>query len=171
MGMTFEELEAKNGRRKDRVEVKNLRCYAIGFPDADKKYGHPGFLIQGYERNTTLSLEEVYGQINQAGNIAFVGTDGKGKNASLRIVDPVVRAYCFDEEKLDPLQLTDENIKKLLAMNDKNKFSAFMEELIATEGDKKEISFRMANDMMGLKELSGWKEMLLERHIKEKKRR
>ena len=167
MGKTFKELEEKNGRKKDRVEIENLYAWDCSFTtaDLDKHEYHKGYLMSGGKRNNQLSLEEVYAQVREVQNPFFVGKDGFGTHAALRIVDPVVRAYCFDVDKIDPLQLTKENIKKLLEMDDRAEFIKFMNELIVTESEAKQIAYLVDNNMLGLDDMAGWKRDTVRLHV------
>lgn len=165
MGHTLKELEQRNGRRKDRVEIVNLYAWDCGFRDADNKEGHVGYIMPGGQSNTKLTIEEVYAQVREVQNPFFCGQDGMGAHATLRIVDPVIRAYVFDVDKSEPLQLTQENIKKLLEMDSQAQFMDFMNELIVNQNEARQIAYLVENNLLNLDETAGWKKIVIKQHV------
>lgn len=120
----------------DRVSIDNLCDWDIGFVGIETKRD---ITIAGGVKNfRSLTVAEVDAQV-KTGNVAFCGEDGFGKHASIRINDPLIREYVF-QEAVDPLQLTEENVKKLLAIQDKKKFHQALSDLVVKNHEKKMIT-------------------------------
>lgn len=84
------------------------------------------------------SYDELLAQI-QSGNKIFVGTDGLGSHARVEIVDKETRNKLFGVEDTsgDPVILTEETVKALLAIRTKAKFNERLNELVKTSAEKK----------------------------------
>lgn len=122
-------------RPSDRVSIDNLCDWEISFISEET---NKDILIPGSVKNyRTLTVAEVDSQV-KIGNVAFCGDDGFGAHAPIRINDSLIREYVF-QEPVDPVQLTEENVKNLLAMQDKKKFMERLNELVVRESDKKMI--------------------------------
>ena len=120
----------------DRVSIDNLCDWDIGFVGIET---NRDITIAGGVKNfRSLTVAEVDAQV-KTGNIAFCGEDGFGKHASIRINDPLIREYVF-QKAVDPLQLTEENVRKLLSIQDKKKFHQTLSDLVVKDHEKKMIT-------------------------------
>ncbi len=143
------------------VEFTNLMGWNIGFPGV---HAYPdGCVVTAYQEKR-LPLKEIVEQVNNA-NSAFVGIDGKGAHAAFIIEDEKVRNLVFKTD-VEPIQLTQARIEKMLKATTKEAFRKLMEELIVTYGEAREMLYRMDN--LGLKNLQGWKEAELTDYCKRK---
>lgn len=146
---------ANEYRDRTRVEVENLVPWTVGF----KGYTLPGnnsVLVPGSTFNDDgtrnksiyrqLSLEEVITQIS-CENKAFCGIDGKGSHACFRICDFELYKVAFDlpDATEYPVQLTNEEIDKLLKITDPKKFKAKLDELVVTDSEKFLLAIATAN--------------------------
>lgn len=145
---------------RQKVQLENLMPWDIGF----QAYATPsmiakgGFVIDGghfiyiedkkeyqYKKGFfKMTVEELCEQIN-AGNSAFVGTDGFGKHALCRINDLDLYRVAFDmpDAKELPLQLTQEEVEKLLKVSNAKKFDEEMKNLVVTQSEKKAFAHFM----------------------------
>lgn len=142
---------------KQNVEIENLMPWSVGF----KAYVtlsnlSGGFCISGgkhiyledsdsekYLKGTfKMTVEELREQIN-SGNRAFVGTDGCGKHACMRINDLEFYRYIFNlpDVKELPVQLTQEAISELLDIDDPKKFKEELKNLVHTDSEKKAFAY------------------------------
>lgn len=120
----------------DRVSIDNLCDWDIGFAGIET---NRDITIAGGVKNfRSLTVAEVDAQV-KTGNVAFCGEDGFGRHASIRINDPLIREYVF-QEAVDPLQLTEENVRKLLSIQDKKKFHQALSDLVVKNHEKKMIT-------------------------------
>lgn len=103
-----------------------------------------------------LSFEEVQAQI-QLGNVMFAGTDGMGGHARIQIVDEAQRNTLFGIENhaAEPVVLTQEAVKELLAIKSKAKFNDKLSQLVKTNAEKKML-VKIAFDV-GAEEAESWK--------------
>lgn len=86
-----------------------------------------------------IPFEEIQMQI-QTGNVMFIGSDGIGSHARLRIVDDEARATLFGMEedvKVDVLTL--DAVKALLAIKAKPAFNKRLGEMVTTDAEKRMI--------------------------------
>lgn len=140
----------------ERVSIDNLCSWDIYFKseETDKDICVKG----GVKGNVKLTASEILAQV-QADNIAFVGVDGMGSHASIRITDPVVRAYVFGKD-IDPVQLTEEAVKHLLNIEDRKQFRAELEKLVVTNAEKKQIV--LTCEHIGIDNVESFKMNLIE---------
>lgn len=140
----------------ERVSIDNLCSWDIYFKseETDKDICVKG----GVKGNVKLTASEILAQV-QADNIAFVGVDGMGSHASIRITDPVVRAYVFGKD-IDPVQLTEEAVKHLLNIEDRKQFRAELENLVVTNAEKKQIV--LTCEHIGIDNVESFKMNLIE---------
>lgn len=144
-------------RDRTRVEIENLCPWSVGF----KSYTIPGdgnhsvivpgseFAVDGTRKKSIyrhLTLEEVITQISRE-NSAFCGVDGKGTHAAFRICDFELYKVAFDLSDATeyPIQLTQEEIDKLLKIKEPKKFKAKMDELVVTESEKYTLAIAVSN--------------------------
>ncbi len=129
----------KNISYTDRAVITNTRSWNLNFKSTEND--RDIVIPAGAERWSKLTVAEIEGQI-QTGNFFFVGADGDGNNAYIRIEDDDVRRFVFhldDDENSERVILDLESVKKLLAINDKAEFEAELERLVVTDGDKRMI--------------------------------
>lgn len=119
----------------DRVSIDNLCDWVISFESYETNRGID--IPDGVKNYKNLTVAEVDSQV-KTGNIGFVGTDGFGSHAPFRINDPVIREYVFGEP-VDPIQLTEDAVRELLAIQNKQKFYKALESLVVTKAEKRMI--------------------------------
>ncbi len=119
----------------ERVAFDNLYGWSLGFRASESERD---ILIAPYVKNfKQLTVAEVDAQV-KLGNVAFCGQDGYGSHAPLRILDPVIREYVFGED-INPIQLTEEKVKELFAIDNKKEFEKKLSELVVTDSEKRMI--------------------------------
>lgn len=119
----------------DRVSIDNLCDWEIGFVSAET--GKDITIAPGIKNFKGLTVAEVDSQV-KLGNGAFCGVDNLGSHAAIRINDPIIREYVFQEET-DPLQLTEETVRDLLSIQNKQKFNERLSELVVRRSEKRMI--------------------------------
>ena len=125
----------------DKVLLNNLCAWPLYFRRAN---GIGDSRVPANAKNFSMvDVAEVQMQI-QLNNPLFVGNgDGKqGDHARLYIVNDEQRKALLggdDEAVDDPTVLIAKNVKELLAINNKNKFQARLEELVKTDAEKKMV--------------------------------
>jgi len=119
----------------DRVSIDNLCDWPIGFVSMEN--GKDITIAAGIKNFKGLTVAEVDSQV-KAGNDAFCGNDTLGAHAPIRINDPVVREYVF-QELVEPEQLTEETVNELLQIDNKNEFKNRLSELVVREFEKRMI--------------------------------
>lgn len=122
-------------RPSDRVSIDNLCDWVISFESYENGRGID--IPDGVKNYKNLTVSEVDAQV-KTGNIGFVGTDGFGSHAPFKINDPVIREYVFGEP-VDPVQLTEDAVKELLAIQNKQKFYDALNSLVVTKAEKRMI--------------------------------
>lgn len=120
-------------RLNERVAIDNLCDWDICFVSMET--GKDITIPAGIKNYKGLTVAEVDSQTKD-GNVAFCGSDGMGAHASIRILDPVIREYVF-QEPVDPLQMTEEVVKKMLAIQNKADFQKTLYDLAATNHEKR----------------------------------
>lgn len=128
----------------DRVEIRNLRAWELSFVPRDGNIEQvtKGIIIKPASKNM-FKLSEIEDQVNN-GNELFCGLDGLGAHASLQIVDPIVREYVFGE-LTNPVQLTEEAVIELLAIESKSAFNKRLSDLVVTNSEKRMIAVMCSN--------------------------
>lgn len=123
----------------DRVALTNLRNWPLHFHGQESMRD---ITIPPSVKNwRRLTVAEVDAQA-KSGNRFFCGTDGFGANAAVQIMDENVRKYVFGIEEADaeqPVMLTLENVKDLIATSPKAAFMEKLNRLVVTDGDKRMI--------------------------------
>ena len=142
---------------KQNVEIENLMPWSVGFPAyVTLSNLSGGFCVSGgkhiyledsdsekYLKGTfKMTVEELREQIN-SGNRAFVGTDGYGKHACMRINDLELYRFVFNlpDAKELPVQLTQEAISELLDIDEPKKFKEELKNLVHTDSEKKAFAY------------------------------
>lgn len=135
---------------RQRVEIENLMPWDVGFPT--RTMNGEGCILNGgsyiylpdkneyqYKRGISkMTVEEICAQIN-AGNIGFVGRDGAGQHACIRINDLELYKTVFDlpDAKELPIQLTQEAVGNLFKISNVKKFEEELKKLVVTQSEKK----------------------------------
>lgn len=119
----------------DRVSIDNLCDWVVSFEGFETNRGI--IIPEGVKNYKNLTVAEVDAQV-KTGNIGFIGTDGFGSHAPFRINDPVIREYVFGEA-VDPIQLTEDAVRELLSIQNKQKFYETLESLVVTKAEKRMI--------------------------------
>lgn len=143
-------------KQTERVSIDNLCSWDIYFKseETDRDICVKG----GIKGNVKLTASEVLAQV-QADNIAFIGIDGLGSHAAIRINDPVIREFVFGQD-IDPVQLTEEAVRNLLEIEDRKAFRTALENLVVTNAEKKQIV--MTCEKIGIENVESFKMNLIE---------
>lgn len=146
----------------DRVSIDNLRNWNLDFraTEANKDISIPAS-VKGYKQ---LTVAEIDGQVKM-GNLFFVGKDGLGNNADIKINDDAVVKFVFgdgnDEEVPGSTLLTVESMKSLLKVSPKAKFEDELAKLVSTEAEKKTV-IEIAKEA-GIEDVEGYKKTAIEK--------
>lgn len=146
----------KEFNRNDRVRIDNCYAWDIAFHSdvARRDIMIPGG-AKGYALITLdMAEEEILKQ-----NSFFVGTDGLGDHAGLKICDPDMYKYLFRCED-HAHHISKESIVELLKLSSKSKYTEAMEEAIKTASEARMCLYYM-NDFEWTDYL-GWKRDILE---------
>lgn len=141
----------------DKVSLNNLCGWPLYFRRAN---GLGDVRVPANAKNfAAIDVAEVQMQI-QLNNPLFTGTgEGRqGDHARLFIVDDEQRKALLgydDGADDDATVLIAKNVKELLAINNKNKFQARLEELVKTDAEKKMVQ-QLAKESGG-DEVAAWK--------------
>lgn len=108
-----DQMESNKTRKK--IEIQNLSALEVSFyPETLKDENSlKGILLNPFESSKKFDYAEIEAQI-RANNILFVGRDGKGKNATIRICDFEMHKDLFDlpDATEYPAQLTKDIIAR-----------------------------------------------------------
>lgn len=150
----------KEFSRHDRVRINNCYGWDISFYSdvARRDITIPAFAT-GY---SLLTLDQTEEELLKQ-NVFFVGTDGLGDHAGLKICDPEMYAYLFRCED-HTNHVSKESIIELLKLSSKSKYTEAMEEAIKTASEARMCLYYM-NDFEWTDYL-GWKRDILERHCR-----
>lgn len=150
----------KEFQRNDRVRIDNCYAWDIAFHSdvARRDIMIPGG-AKGYALITLdMAEEEILKQ-----NGFFVGTDGLGDHAGLKICDPDMYKYLFRcEDKTH--HISKETLVELLKLSNKAKYTEAMEEHIKTASEARMCLYYM-NDFEWTEYLR-WKYDILEGHCR-----
>lgn len=149
-------MEIREFSRNDRVKVNNVYGWDISFYSdvARRDITIPAFAT-GYSLLTVDQTEEEL--LKQ--NVFFVGIDGLGDHAGLKICDPDMYKYLFRCED-HTRHVSKESIVELLKLSSKSKYTEAMEEAIKTASEARMCLYYM-NDFEWTDYL-GWKRDILE---------
>lgn len=131
----------KEFRRNDRVKVSSCVAWDIGFRSelARRDIVIPGN-AQGY---ALLTVDLVEDEILRQ-NGFFVGLDGLGDHATLKIDDPEMYKFLFGCEDKSH-HFTKNILTDLLKLSSKNKFTDVMKEHVKTRSEAKMCLYYMAD--------------------------
>lgn len=132
---TVQHRKVEDVKPSDRVSIDNLCDWVISFESFESNRGIN--VPEGVKNYKNLTVAEVDAQV-KTGNVGFCGTDGFGSHAPFKINDPVVREYVFGEA-VNPIQLTEDAVKELLAIQNKQKFYDTLKSLVVTKSEKRMI--------------------------------
>lgn len=165
---TTSEVTVKKSKKKeisltDRVPITNLNDWELHFvsTETDKDIVIPARA----NKIRNLTVAEIDGQV-QSGNIMFVGVDGMGNNACIKIEDEDVFRYVFrlgDDEPVNVKVLDLDSVKKLIKITDRSEFEKELKSLVVTNSDKKMIS-KLAIKA-NIEEVEGYKKTAIENLI------
>ena len=131
---------------EDKVLVKNLCAWPVYFARQEGR-GEVKVVENG---NIRLTVEEIESQVN-VGNKMFVGEDGRGSNARLYIDSKELRVHLeFERDKAVPTDdedappteqkvLTEDAVKKLLALKTQATFEKRVKEDVVTTAEKAKL--------------------------------
>lgn len=153
-------MEIREFSRNDRVKVNNVYGWDISFYSdvARRDITIPAFAT-GY---SLLTLDQTEEELLKQ-NVFFVGIDGLGDHAGLKICDPEMYAYLFRCED-HTRHVSKESIVELLKLSSKAKYTEAMEEAIKTASEARMCLYYM-NDFEWTDYL-GWKRDILEGHCR-----
>lgn len=150
----------KEFQRNDRVKVDNCYAWDVGFRSSVTREDIT--IPAGAKGYALLTVDQVEEEIMRQ-NAFFVGTDGLGDHAGLKICDPDMYKYLFRCED-HTHHLSKESIVELLKLSSKAKYTEAMEETIKTASEARMCLYYM-NDFEWTDYL-GWKRDILERHCR-----
>lgn len=147
----------------DRVPITNLNNWELNFisTETEKDIVIPARA----NKIRKLTVAEIDGQV-QSGNIYFVGVDGMGNNACIKIEDEDVFRYVFrldDDEPVNVRILDLDSVKNLLNISDKREYERELESLVVTNSDKKMIVSLV--QQAGIENVEGYKKTAIENLI------
>lgn len=147
----------------DRVPITNLNNWELNFisTETEKDIVIPARA----NKIRKLTVAEIDGQV-QSGNIYFVGVDGMGNNACIKIEDEDVFRYVFrldDDEPVNVRILDLDSVKNLLNIADKKEYERELESLVVTNSDKKMIVSLV--QQAGIENVEGYKKTAIENLI------
>ncbi len=147
----------------DRVPITNLNNWELNFisTETEKDIVIPARA----NKIRKLTVAEIDGQV-QSGNIYFVGVDGMGNNACIKIEDEDVFRYVFrldDDEPVNVRILDLDSVKNLLNITDKREYERELESLVVTNSDKKMIVSLV--QQAGIENVEGYKKTAIENLI------
>lgn len=151
-------MEIREFSRNDRVKVNNVYGWDISFYSdvARRDITIPAFAT-GY---SLLTLDQTAEELLKQ-NVFFVGTDGLGDHAGLKICDPDMYKYLFRTEDKTH-HIGRDTLLEVLKLSGKQKFMDAVAELIATSSEARMCLYFMAD--IDWSEYLGWKyDVLVER--------
>ena len=147
----------------DRVPISNLKNWNLYFKSVENNKDIT--IPANANKWSRLTVAEIDGQV-QNGNVMFVGKDGNGNNACIRIDDEAVYRYVFrlsDDDEISLKLLDLESIKKLIEIKDRQEYKNELNNLVVTNSDKKMISLLAIS--AGIENQEGYKKDLIEELI------
>lgn len=150
----------KEFQRNDRVKVDNCYAWDIGFRSSVTREDIT--IPAGAKGYALLTLDQVEEEIMRQ-NIFFVGTDGLGDHAGLKICDPDMYKYLFRTEDKTH-HIGRDALLEVLKLSGKQKFMDAVAELIATSSEARMCLYFMAD--IDWSEFLGWKYDVLEGHCR-----
>jgi hypothetical protein len=137
----------------DKVYLDNLCDWPLYFRRLN---GIGDIAIPAKAKNFTgVDVAEAQMQI-QSGNHMFIGTDGMGGHARIRIVDDEQRkALLGYDDGGDAIALTADSLRELFAVKRKDAFQQQLEALVTTNAEKRMVQ-RLAKEAGG-DDAASWK--------------
>ena len=166
--ITTESTVTKKSKKKevsltDRVPITNLNDWELHFVSTET---NKDIVIPAKANKLkTLTVAEIDGQV-QSGNKFFVGVDGMGNNACIKIEDEDVFRYVFrlsDDEPVNVKVLDLDTVKRLIKISDRKEYEKELKELVVTNSDKKMIA-KLAIKA-NIEEVEGYKKTAIENLI------
>lgn len=147
--------EIKEFNRNDRVEIKSMCAWDIGFRS---DYARKDIVVPGNATNYKLLTIDMVEEEILKQNFAFVGADGLGNHAAFKIVDPEVYKYLFRcEDKT--VHFDKEALDDMLKLSTKTKFKDALDDMIVTRAEARMGLYYM-NDIKW-EDMLGWKHDIL----------
>lgn len=144
--------------RNDRVKVDNCYAWDIGFRSSITREDIT--IPAGAKGYALLTMDQVEEEIMRQ-NIFFVGLDGLGDHAGLKICDPDMYKYLFRTEDKTH-HISKDALLEVLKLSGKQKFMDAVAELIATSSEARMCLYFMTD--IDWSEYLGWKyDVLVER--------
>ncbi|EES78326.1 hypothetical protein RSAG_00283 [Ruminococcus sp. 5_1_39BFAA] len=151
-------MEIREFSRNDRVKVDNCYAWDIGFRSSVTREDIT--IPAGAKGYALLTMDQVEEEIMRQ-NIFFVGTDGLGDHAGLKICDPDMYKYLFRTEDKTH-HISKDTLLEVLKLSGKQKFMDAVAELIATSSEARMCLYFMTD--IDWSEYLGWKyDVLVER--------
>lgn len=151
-------MEIREFSRNDRVRVDNCYAWDIGFRSSVTREDIT--IPAGAKGYALLTMDQVEEEIMRQ-NIFFVGTDGLGDHAGLKICDPDMYKYLFRTEDKTH-HISKDTLLEVLKLSGKQKFMDAVAELIATSSEARMCLYFMTD--IDWSEYLGWKyDVLVER--------
>lgn len=157
----------KNGQNSvlyDRQHIKVVNLFPFDVGLGTTKLHPTGILCEGNGANSEMTLDEIK-QFVDCGNAGIVGIDGIGTHAPIRICDFEMYKMAFNcpEAKDYPLQLTYDEIEKLLKITNEKNFCNRLKELVFTANEKKAFAYIIWSKGL-TKNLFSWQVKAMEEH-------
>ena len=145
-------VKKKEYKETDIVGIVNLMPWDIYFnvtsttnQNVKTDYMVPGYVTAEKLRDKTFkkcTFAQIQELINNNAN-AICGTDGYGSHAAIMIVDPDAYHQLFNTDDEIPVQLTDENTKKVLEAQSMSELVQLLEEYAPTSHEKRKLMFEI----------------------------
>ena len=166
--MQFDQME--NYKIHKKVKIQNLSALEVSFyPETlTERDTLKGILLDSYVISEKFDYNEIKAQI-RANNFLFVGKDGLGQHATIRICDFEMYKDLFElpDATKHPVQLTEDAIEMLISENDKQTFKEKLSEYVATKNEAATLVDYLENKKHMMDKLPGWKKnMVLEYYKK-----
>lgn len=150
----------KEFRRNDRVKVSSSVAWDIAF---HSEVARRDILIPGDSKGYALLTVDMIEEEILKQNAFFVGLDGFGDHATLRIDDPEMYKFLFGCEDKSH-HFTKDVLTDLLKLSSKNKFTEVMEEHIKTTSEARMCLYYMEDIDWG--NFHGWKHDILDQYCR-----
>lgn len=151
-------MEIREFSRNDRVRVDNCYVWDIGFRSSVTREDIT--IPAGAKGYALLTVDQVEEEIMRQ-NVFFVGTDGLGDHAGLKICDSDMYKYLFRTEDKTH-HIGKDALLEVLKLSGKLKFTEAVAELVCTSSEARMCLYFMTD--IDWSEYLGWKyDVLMER--------